>query len=345
MKRLGFLAASVAALVMVGCGGGDSDTRETTLTRIKNIDTALGLGYQFDPMIIMGNGAIGHGGMADALNGFFGNNDLPAPGFANDNYSRARATGKTRAEGAPYYDGYLKLWTKKTQTDTEDTREIRYDFYVDEALTQPGGFISSQQPNWNYPIYDVRPEVGMFVPPIWQPKYPIIYKTTYEFTEGTMKGSNGFSENITREDYTFDSKYENNYSDGWKDRGNNHSDSTGMTWFSRIETADGQFAEGAGSFRNSVGGTRMESSDGYKADYQFSGNGSGHGKIEGNAPGLPVTVSWSGTGQVLVRYADGTTESFQRQYGPGFPDRDGGSVAAGTVGGGGGGFAEINGVK
>lgn len=343
MKRLGFLAAGAAALLMVGCGGGDSLTRENTLTRIKSIDTALGSGIQFDPIMIMGTGAIGHGGMSDTLNGFFGSNDLPAPGFASDTYSRAKATGKTRAEGGAYYDGYLKLWTKKTQTDTDSTREIRYDFYVDEALTQPGGFISSQQPNWDFPTYDVHPEVGMFVAPQWQPKYPVVYKTTYEFTEGTLKGSNGFSENISREDFSFDSRYENNYADGWKDRGNNHSDNGSTTWFSRIETADGQFAEGAGSFRSNVGGTRLETSDGYKADYQFSGNGSGHGKVEGNAPGLPVTLSWSGQGQVLVRYADGTTESFQRQYRY-YPDHDGGSVAAGT-GSGGGGFAEINGVK
>jgi len=290
MKRLGFLAAGVAALLMVGCGGGGSDEREETRARVQSIDRALGSRSQFDPMMILGNGALGHSGMADALNGFLGSNGLPAPGFAGDSYSRARATGKTRAENGSYYDGYLKLWTKKTQTDTETTTEIRYDFYVDEALTQSGGFISSTQPKWNmwaYPTEDVRPDFAPLIPPIWQPNYPIIYKTTYQFTEGTLKGSNGFSENITREDYTFDSKYENNYSDGWKDRGNNHSDSTGSTWFARIETPEGQFAEGAGSFRSGIGGSRLESAEGYRAQHQFTAKGPCPSEAEARAHRRP----------------------------------------------------------
>jgi hypothetical protein len=344
MKRLSFFAlCATALLVAVGCGGGGSDDEDTTRARVQSIDRALGSRTLFDPMMLLSNGTLSHGGMADALNGFLGSNGLPAPGFGGTAYSRAaKQPGKTRAEGSVYYDGYLKLWAKKTQTDTETTTEVRYDFFVDEAATQPGGFISSLQPKWNtwiYPVADVRPDIMPNIPPIWQPNYPIVYKTTYQFTEGTLKGSNGFSENVTNADYSFDSKYENNYADGWKDRGNNRYDSGGSSWFARIETPEGQFAEGAGSFRGGIGGARMESSEGYKADYQFTTSGSGHGKIEGSDPGMPVTVSWDASGNVLVRYADGRTESFQRQYGYPMPmpvEADGGigAITGGTGGGG-----------
>ncbi|MGC4043713.1 MAG: hypothetical protein QM758_07895 [Armatimonas sp.] len=344
MKRLGFIAAGAAVLLLIGCGGGGSDERENTRARVKSIDTALGSRSQFDPMQVLGKGAFGHGGMSDALNGFMGSNGLPSPGFAGDTYSRAKSVAKTRAEGGVYFDGYLRLWAKKTQTDTDTTTEIRYDFYVDEALTQPGGFVSSLQPKWNdwvYPVDDLSPNGGPIVPPIQQPTFPIVYRTTYQFTEGTLKGSNGLSENITNSDYSYDSRYENNYADGWKDKGNNHSDRDGSTWFARIDTPEGKYAEGAGSFRSGIGGSRLESSDGYKADYQFTSSGSGHGKIEGTDPGLPVTVSWDMSGNVLVKYADGTTESFQRNYGYPIPvDYGGGNTTAAGTGSGGGTIAE-----
>ncbi len=333
MKRLGFLALG-AAIALAGCGGGGS-TLNTTLTRVKKIDSALASRGQFDPFALL-SGSSARSTMADSLGSFLGSNGLPASGFGGTAYSRAKAAGKTRAEATGFYfDGYLKLWAQKSETSTSTTTETRYDFFVDEAKTQPGGFVSSVQPKWNWegyigPPIDVTPDASPNIPPIWQPTYPIVYKTTYEFTQGTLKGSHGLSENVASADYSFDSKYENVYSDGWKDRGNNHSDSGGSTWFSRIETPDGKFAEAAGTFRGVIGGSRVESSDGDKAEYQFSANGSGHGTISGKDPGMPVTVSWDGSGNVLVRYADGTTESFQRTYG--YPGGD--VTAAGTNGGG-----------
>jgi hypothetical protein len=331
MKRLGFLALG-AAIVLTGCGGGGGGIA-TTRARVQTFDRALGSRGQFDPFTLLNSGTP-RGTMAEALGGFLGSNGLPAVGFGGGAYSRAKASAKTRAESSGfYYDGYLKLWAQRSQSDTDTTTEVRYDFFVDEAKTQPGGFVRSIQPKWNWdtrvgqPV-EVRPDSATVMPDIWQPRYPIVYKTAYEFTEGTLKGSHGFSENVTNADYSFDSKYENVYADGWKDRGNNHYDSSGSTWFSRIETADGKFAEAAGTYRGAIGGSRMESSEGYKADYQFTASGSGHGKIEGGDPGMPVTVSWDASGNVLVRYADGTTESFQRSYGYPMPipvEGDGGN--------------------
>jgi hypothetical protein len=314
MKRLVFLGLG-AALALAGCGGGGGSL-DATRTRVKRIDNALGSRAQFDPMAMLSSGI--RGTMADSLGGFLGSNGLPGTGFGTEGYTRARAAGKTRASASGFYfDGYLKLWAQKSETSTDTTTETRYDFFVDEAKTQPGGFVSSVQPKWNWegyvgPPIEVTPDSSPNIPPIWQPGYPIVYKTTYDFTAGTLKGSHGLSENITNADYSFDSKYENVYADGWKDAGNNHYDSNSSTWFSRIETGDGKFAEAAGSFRGVIGGSRIESSEGDKADYQFSSNGSGHGTISGKDPGMPVTVSWDASGNVLVRYADGTTESFQR---------------------------------
>ena len=312
-------------LLLAGCGSGGSDGSATTRARVKKIDGALGSRSQFDPLTML----IGYGNkssMADSLGGFLGSNGLPAVGLGGAAYSRAKSA-RTRGEATGfYYDGYLKLWAQKTQTDTDTTTEVRYDFFVDEAKTQPGGFMSSLQPKWNvYPIdvvaQDGAKDIGTLPPAFWNPTYPQTYKTEYRFTAGTLAGSHGLSETTTEADYSTTSKYENVYADGWKDGGSSHSDSGGSTWSSRIDTPDGKFAEAAGTFRSAIGGSRMSSSDGYSADYQFSASGSGHGTISGPDPGLPVTSSWDASGNVVVKYADGTTETFTRSgyYGQPIP--------------------------
>ena len=319
------LALSLSGVALLaGCGSGGGSGMTTTRKRVQAIDRALGLRSQFDPMLLL-TGASG-GTMADSLGTFLGSNGMPPIGAAGAGYSRAKAA-RTRATTDFYYDGYLKLWAQKSTVSTDTTTELRYDFFVDEEKTQAGGFVSSLQPKWQNLYYDMIPPTGgadqMTTIPDWKPEYPIVYKTEYRFTAGTLAGSHGFSETTTAADYSTTSKYENLYSDGWKDSGNSHSDSGGYTWSSRIETPDGTFAESAGTFRGGIGGNRLSSSEGYAADYQFSASGSGHGTISGPDSGLPVTSSWDANGNVVVKYADGSTETFSRYNGTPVPMLEG----------------------
>lgn len=339
MTRRNFasLALSLSGVALLaGCGSGGGDGIAATRKRVQTIDRALGSRSAFDPILMLTGG--GGGAMADSLGAFLGSNGMPPIGLGGAAYSRAKsAATRAATNNSFYFDGYLKLWAQKTQTDTDSTSEVRYDFFVDEAKTQPGGFMTSLQPKWNvYPNLEATTDFGPVPPVYWNPTYPQTYKTEYSFTAGTLAGSHGLSETTTEADYSTTSKYENVYADGWKDSGNSHSDTGGSTWSSRIDTPDGKFAEAAGTFRGAIGGSRMSSSDGYSADYQFTSSGSGHGTIAGPDPGLPVTSSWDASGNVVVKYADGTTETFSRYNNypipidPGIGDGTGGTSGAGA---------------
>ena len=152
--------------------------------------------------------------------------------------------------------------------------------------------------------------------PPFQPSFPIVYRTEYAFTAGTLSGSHGLSENTTEADYSYTSKYENFYADGWKDSGSNQSDSGGSNWSARIDAPDGKFAEAAGVVqrrRRRLAAVQLRRHEG---DLSVHRKRLGHGTIEGPGAGLPVTVSWDASGNVLARYADGTTETFSRYGGP-----------------------------
>lgn len=214
-----------------------------------------------------------------------------------------------------YFDYYLGLWVQTSYGKTES----RYDLFEDEAKTKPAGSIVSSWPiNWEV--------------------FPQVWKSSYEFTAGFMKGSYGSSENVTNAGWSGSSKYENVYIDGWKDKGqSNWSGQGDSSWFNRTESADGKdWTESAGSWRsNGSGGTRMSTSDGYEAVFTFNNDGSGRGTIRGPEAGLPASISWDTQGNVTIRYADGTVDRFNR-WGiyPGPIPLDGGGIG-GTGGGGG----------
>lgn len=186
-----------------------------------------------------------------------------------------------------YYDYYLGLWVDVVSTSSTMT----YRLYEDEAKTQPAGSIDTIQPaDWN--------------------TFPQVFESTYSFTAGFSAGSHGHSKNVTNADYSSTSEYDNTYPDGWTDSGNSRYDAQGnSTWTSRTETGNGQWSESSGSFRaDGSGGTRTRTSDGYEATYVYNRDGTGHGRITGNDPGLPVTISWDAYGNTTTTYADGTIE-------------------------------------
>jgi hypothetical protein len=90
-----------------------------------------------------------------------------------------------------------------------------------------------------------------------------------------------------------------------------------------MDGANNEWSEGAGSFRaDGSGGTWLSSSDGYKSDYRYNADGSGHGRITGPDPGLPVSISWDAFGNTMIVYADGTVEHVSG-WGSGSGDGDG----------------------
>ena len=191
-----------------------------------------------------------------------------------------------------YFDYYLGLWVQTSYSKTES----RYSLYEDEAKTKSAGSIVS---SW---------------PTDWE-TFPQVWKSSYEFTAGFMKGSHGSSENVTNAGWSGSTKFENVYIDGWKDKGqSNWSGQGDSSWFNRTESADGKdWTESAGSWRsNGAGGTRMSTSDGYEAVFTFNSDGSGRGTIKGPEAGLPASISWDNQGNVTIRYADGTIERFNR---------------------------------
>lgn len=191
-----------------------------------------------------------------------------------------------------YYDYYLGLWVQANFTEGES----RYTLYEDEAKTKPAGAIVT---TW---------------PTSWE-TFPQTWKSHYEFTAGFLKGSHGFSENVTNVGWSGSSTYENVYVDGWKDTGKSTWSGRGdSSWINRTESADGKdWTESAGSWRSDgAGGTRMATSDGYEAIFTFNRDGSGHGRISGPEAGLPATITWDTQGNVTIRYADGSVERFNR---------------------------------
>lgn len=213
-----------------------------------------------------------------------------------------------------YFDYYLGLWVRTSNTDTE----FRCDFFVDEAQTEPAGFMVSTMPSdWT--------------------AYPVSVTSEYTYTAGALKGAHGFYKTTIVDEWSGVSVYENVGADGSRDKGSSRWSGAGdWTWTSRTDAADGSWWEYTGAFHaDGSGSTRIACSDGYAAEYAYFPDGSGHGRVEGPDPGLPATIDWDPYGNVTVRYADGTVETYNWWvgiYGPVEPvDGGGGSTGTGTV--------------
>lgn len=228
------------------------------------------------------------------LGAFFRQN--AAPGTLTGAASRKR-TRQENVSGNFYFDYYLDLWVEISETPTKTT----YALYEDEAKQTPAGSIVTENPA----DYET---------------FPQIYRSSYMFTAGYLKDAHGFYNSTMREDYSSTSDYENVYADGGKDKGTSSWSSNGdSTYKSRSDMADGSWTESVGTFReDGGGGTRYTSSDGYSATYTYNADGTGRGKISGNAPGLPATIVWDAYGNTTITYADGTVEHLDYGYGGGY---------------------------
>lgn len=209
-----------------------------------------------------------------------------------------------------YYDPWLGLWVQFEYTET-DYRTLLFE---DEARTKPAGSFISTFTTSNDGTQT--------------------YVSTYEITAGLAKGSHGNYRSIYRSNGSGESSYDSFWVDGWRSVGSNRFTAEGeYSWNDRSETPDGLITTSNGTFRpDGSGQTRSTSSDGYIWEFRYNADGSGSGRVEGPAPGLPANIVWDREGNAIVTYADGTVE----RYSFWFYGFGGGTVSGGTTGGTGG---------
>ena len=195
-----------------------------------------------------------------------------------------------------YYDYYLGLWTRITDTATTTT----YALFTDEAATQDAGSIVTTRP-------------------ADETTFPQVYHSAYTFKSGYLAGSHGSYDNTTNSDGSVSSVYNDTFADGSSDSGASNGTARGdYSYQSTATDTAGKTAKNRGTFRaDGSGGTHSETADGYVSDYVFSADGSGHGTMTGPDPGLPVTVTWDANGNTTIRYADGSTETYSGWNSPG----------------------------
>ena len=303
-------AVGVAGLLLTvsltGCGG--SGHSQPTVTRSAPTDATRARVQSLYGQSIQSNLYSGaqtlemaqaSGGGASSSDGGAGSSTPYIGAFFRQKALQHTAASRSRQEDVDsnfHYDYYLGLWVETTYTSAKST----YNLYADEAKTQPAGHITTENPA----DYEA---------------FPQIYRSSYEFTDGLLKGAHGSSLTTTKSDYSGSSTYEDVYTDGGKSAGASSWTSGGdSTYKSREELADGNWTESVGTFRsNGSGGTRYSASDGYSAEYTFNADGTGRGKIVGNDPGLPATIVWNDNGTTIT-YADGSKEHFDYGFGYGY---------------------------
>lgn len=323
-----YTTAFLAVFLLTGCGGGNTGTgmignapTPTSTTRVR-VQQMLGqsqrsliqIGYQNIGMLAPLNGAplvyskSGKGDIVPTENSHsvpmiaaFLKNIAAMPRQTRaahiitihqslKNEPGALENGSVSVAPTFYYDYYLGLWV-----DIQDAPgNTTYSLYEDQAKTKVAGSIVT-------------------VLPTDSSASPQVYSSTYTFTAGYLAGENGTSTNTIRADYSCNSSYKNTYADGTKDTGRSSWTSQGgFSWSARTQSGDSKqrsVARGA-FYPNGSGGTHLETSEGYTADYVYNSNGSGRGTITGPDPGLPLTVAWDTFGNTTIRYADGTEESY-----------------------------------
>ena len=207
-------------------------------------------------------------------------------GSSGGNSGVVDPVGPIAAAPSFYFDDYLGLWVDIQDTPTSSA----YNLYEDEAKTKPAGSIVTTLPDFN--------------------TFPQVYSSKYSFTAGFEAGSHGDYESAVNADNSSKTTYVDVYTDGSSDQGSSSSTARGdYTWTGRTDYADKTYTSQRGTFRSDGSGAmHSEGSDGYKSDYTYRADGSGHASITGPDPGLPATIDWDVQGNTTIRYADGSSD-------------------------------------
>ena len=327
-RTAGILAlGSFLTLALYGCGGGSSSTSNAPSREVKvrikqmisgsfvamtnsglqtpnaahNLNSSAGLPPQTAG--VGASGSIGGSGSVSApLTGAFLNNAVLSHRNGGRSVRHRAVTGVSGGENAGirmnnrrdvvvdfYFDDWLGLWTQVVNL----TSGTRYDLYLDQAKTLPAGSMQTTFPA----------DTSVF---------PQVYASSFTYTAGLLTGSHGSYNTTLTSDSAGHSDYEYVGADGSKDTGSSLWDANGeSTWKDRSEQPDHSFTAYAGTFHaDGSGTTHSESSDGYVTDYTYNADGSGKGHIAGKQSGLPAVIVWDALGNTTIRYADGTTETY-----------------------------------
>ena len=350
-KVCGFLLLTTfAGVTLSGCGGGSSNssTRSAptaaTRTRMAQLlgrqSNAMNLtGFQSNAAMSMnpsgGGGGVGgvppnaNASVASNIGGYF---RFHLFGNGPNRQGRAyHATHKKHTRdgdggsggggsnggnsggegGSGDYDEFLGYY--ETVVENAGRREVA--LFLDVAKTQPAGNIT-------------------MVSPVDQEAFPQTYEYSYTFTAGSQNGSHGSYNSTYNVDGTGSTTYNAVDASGWSYRGSYASTAAGFTWTSASTQGNSSWQD-SGNFLIDGSGTMTSSgSDGYRSTYLYKADGSYTGTIEGPDPGLPATITYTADGKYTIRYADGTTETYDYGYWGGIGLLEGDTGNAGTGNGG-----------
>lgn len=317
----GLLIGAALVSALTGCGGSESGLTKiapttTTRARVRQLFTASSqvltqAGYTPARLRVGLDGYTNtdHPAAPVGVTGAVNNQPMIAAFFrrnqaaTTNNHSAANQSGGVSRQIAVdpvplppvptngfYYDYYLGLWVSTNSGPGQCT----YTLFVDQAKTQPAGSIQTLSPA-DFTVF------------------PQTYHSTYAFTAGYLTGSHGDSLNVANADGSSTATYNDTYADASTDKGASTQTAQGdYTWIGRTDAPDGSWTTVRGGFRaDGSGGTHIEMSDGYVADYVYNADGSGHARITGPDPGLPVTITYDPYSYATVTYADGTTDVIQ----------------------------------
>lgn len=318
-RRFAILGLLASGVVLHGCGGGmipypdKGGTRAKAKSIVKSMLGAEGQTSGNAPSLSFNGGGLPAGGGAS-------NVAAPRLDMYFRNLGGGNMPGRSRQFLPPddstyvyfYFDEWLQLWVDVKMT----PGLYRQDMYVDEAKTQPAGYVESVMPtDWTV--------------------FPVVFSNKYRFEKGPLAVAWGDYITESEVDGTFRSKYESTSADGTVDKGtSNYAPAGDFTYSSSSTTASGAWSRYSGLYRmDGSGSSLVESSDGYKSTFTFNSDGSGSARIEGADPLLPAHIKWDAEGNVEIRYADGTIEKYNRWswFGGGGSTEDGSGNGAGAT--------------
>lgn len=314
MRPLAAFVLALFSVLLIGCGGSGAPnltgraptdaTRNTVQTSFGKSLLTLALGGPQSGRQGLAANAAGSGAAAWSMVGAFvkGAAEMHATRSREEGVSEPGGTGETGGTGGGvppedggwqgdpgfYFDEWLGLWVQPEFL----PNEVSFQLFEDQERTRPAGHITS---NW----------------PDDPATFPQVYESSYTFLAGLMAGAHGtYNTTITSSDAGTMS-YDNTYADGSTDSGSSSWTSQDSQWQGRYDGADGSWYQYSGSFNANGSGTSQSSdSFGNATSFQYNTDGSGSGRIEGNDPGLPATITWDSIGNIRIVWADGTVDEY-----------------------------------
>lgn len=303
-QRFSVLFAAFALAVLIGCGGGGSSSNPTgsapsALTRQQVKD---GFAQSIIALAQSGMGGGASVGTSGSNTGSMGGVPFVGafirqfvPGTGSWLTRDTTGGGTTGTNGSTtsgggehpeiYFDEYLGLWVEWTESGNTFSTNL----FEDEAKTKPAGsFVNTFTENGNF-------------------------TSTFSITAGPFTGAHGVYETVVSNNgESGETTYDNTWPTWGHDEGSASWNANGSSnWQHRSEMPDDSWFESNGSFNaNGSGAASGSDSRGYRYSFTYNADGSGRGRVEGPDAGLPCTLEWNSDGIIKIKWADGSTETY-----------------------------------